>query len=357
MAFASKKKRAVKTFKQRVTEFWEWFPDVARRFSEAAKTGDPKDIVTEVSDFMSHTLPSLSWALGSGDNGKNSFTLTGEGLVPKQMLAEYWHSRAVEIEDWTFFASRQPSSAETLKSIAIGVSDQQQVDVENFMVETTVNEETQEIDITAWHPSLEHVDEDHHYQILFLLLDEALGEFGVQTWLGEIKVEPLSGQGVRRSLLDLPRFIEQVKNYHQWEKFPPLDTYSAYEVSEMASGPRSDTVAGSSCIPDVIFDYIENSGEATEDPLEDSGAEFVYLAIESSVFPEGSEVDARSTIEDQIDIDLTAALSGWVVGGATGSEHSYIDILLLDGAESRRLIEKTMRRLKLSDKCELINFA
>lgn len=356
MAAGSSRKLSRKTFKQRVADFWNWFPEVAKQFEAEAPDGDPKQVVSLVTEFMSKTMPSLSWALGSGAKGDYSFTLTGEGQIAKQMLAEYWRTRAISLPGWSFYASRQPSNYETLKELAIGVSDEEQVDAESFMLETRVNEETQQIDITAWHPALENVHEDHHFQILFLLLDEALGEFGVQTWLGEINVEPISAEGVTRPLLDLPKFIEQVKKYHQWEKFPPLETYSGYEVAESADGPRGDTVAGSSCIPDVIFDYIENGGQTSEDPLEDSGAEFVYLAIDGAVFPEGNEVDSRSDIEDELDEALTSDLSGRVVGGATGVNQSYIDLLIYDGDASRQIIEKTLKRLQLTSQSRLVNF-
>lgn len=356
MKLGSKKKKSASTFKGRVAEFWEWFPGVAKRFEEAAEADDPQGIVSEVGDFMDATLPGLSWALGRGENNDHSFTLTGEGLVPKQLLAAYWHSRAVELPGWTFHASRQPSTPDTLQDLAIGVSDEDQVDAANFLVKTEIDEEAEQIDITAWHPALANVDEEHHFQILFLLLDEALGEFGVQTWLGEIKVEPFTDTVGTRSLLDLPKFIEQASSYHQWEKFPPLETYSTYEVSEQVSGPRGDTVVGSSCIPDVIFDYIENDGQATEDFLEDTGAELVYLSIDGAVFADGNEVDARSNIEDEIDDALEAALSGRTLGGATGSSQSYIDVLILDGDASRKLIEQTLERLQLTSRCRLINF-
>ena len=356
MTFGPKKKKSKGTFKTRVAEFWKWFPDVAKRFETAAESDDPQEIVAEVGEFMESTLPGLSWALGRGENGDHSFTLTGEGLVPKQLLAAYWHSQAVELPGWTFYASRQPSSPETLKDLAIGVSEEEQVDAANFLVKTTIDEEAEQIDITAWHPALANVDEEHHFQILFLLLDEALGEFGVQTWLGEINVEPFTESVGTRSLLDLPKFIEQASSYHQWEKYPPLETYSTYEVSEQVSGPRGDTVVGSSCIPEVIFDYIENDGRATEDMLEDTGAELVYLAIDGSVFADGNEVNARTSIEDELDDALEEAHSGRTLGGATGSSQSYIDLLLLDGDNSRQIIEQTLERLQLTSRCRLINF-
>lgn len=351
-----RKQRRKGTFKARVTEFWEWFPDIARRFEAAAAADDPQEVVSQVGDFMQANLPGLSWALGRGENGEHSFTLTGEGLVPKQLLAEYWQSRAIELPGWTFYASRQPSPPETLKDLAIGVSDEEQVDAANVLIKTSIDEEAELIDITAWHPALAHVDEEHHFQILFLLLDEALGEFGVQTWLGEIKVEPITDSLGTRSLLDLPKFIEQASRYHEWEKYPPLETYSTYEVSEQVSGPRGDTVVGSSVIPDVIFDYIENEGQSSEDPLEDTGAELVYLAIDGAVFTEGNEEEARSNIEDELDEALELAQSGRTLGGATGEMQSYIDLLILDGDSSRQIIEQTLERLQLTSRCRLINF-
>ncbi len=138
----------------------------------------------------------------------------------------------MELPGWIFHASRQPSSYEVLKDISIGVSEQEHIDAANFTIKTSIDEENELIDIIAWHPALENVPKEHHFQILFLLLDEALGEFGVQTWLGEITVEPITDMANTRTLLDLPKFVTSVGDYHNWEKYPPLETYSTYEVPE-----------------------------------------------------------------------------------------------------------------------------
>src|SRR5689334_11828555 len=66
VTFGPKRKRSKGTFKARVTEFWQWFPDVAKRFEIAAETDDPQEVVSEVGDFMEACLPGLSWALGRG---------------------------------------------------------------------------------------------------------------------------------------------------------------------------------------------------------------------------------------------------------------------------------------------------
>ncbi|MCC6509599.1 MAG: hypothetical protein IT423_10855 [Pirellulaceae bacterium] len=349
-------KRLRTTFKTRVEQFWSWFPEVAKRFEAALAADDPQPVVSEVSNYMATNMPGLSWALGRGEGDLHAFTLTGEGMIPKQLLAEYWHSRAIEMPGWVFHASRQPSSYETLKDVAIGVTDQEQVDAANFLIKTSIDEENEVIDLVAWHPSLVNVPEEHHFQILFLLLDEALGEFGVQTWLGELTVEPITDMTNTRNLLELPKFIQQVSNYHEWEKFPPLETYSTYEVPEQVSGPRGDTVVGNSCVPDLVFEYIENEGELSDDPLEDTGAEFVYISLDGAVFVEGDEVDARSNIEDELDTALAENLSGRTIGGATGVQHSYIDLLLFDGARSREIIEQILQRLQWAGKYEVVDF-
>ena len=192
MIFGFGKKRPLPTFKERVAEFWRWYPQVAERFFQEIERGQCQSLTAEVVGYVEKTMPSLGWVFGPGENGGHSFTVTGEGVVAKQLLAEYWRSQAPAIPRWTFYASRQASSADQLKNMAINLNETEKVDTQNFLIKTHVDEESQSIDIVAWHPSLQSVPPDHHYQILFLLLDEALGEFGTEMWLGGIKVEPFS---------------------------------------------------------------------------------------------------------------------------------------------------------------------
>ena len=156
------------TFKQRVTKFWDWYPRVADRLAKAIEEDRGEDLTSQIGDFMQQTLPGLSWVVGRGEDDGHSFTVTGEGYKPKQLLAEYWHGRAVEVPNWTFYDSRQPTPAEDLKGMSIRVGEQEEVDVETFMLKTSVDNEAQVIHLVAWHPALQYVPEEHHFQILFL---------------------------------------------------------------------------------------------------------------------------------------------------------------------------------------------
>lgn len=345
------------TFKDRVTRFWNWYADVADRFYQTIEEGRCPDLADEVGEFMDRTLPHLAWVFGPGEGGGHSFTVSGEGVVPKQLLAEYWQIRAPEIPGWTFHGSRQPTPPEQLKNIAIRLGDEDQVDVETFRLRTSIDEDRKLIDIVAWHPALERVPEDHHTQILFLLLDEALGEFGTEMWLGTIEVEPFPAGDDTRSLADLPEFVRRVNEYYEWGKLPPLQSYSLYEVHEQSGGRRGDTVVGTTCIPNVVFEFLENEGRLPDDPFEDLGAELAYVAIDGSVFPDGEQTAVRGNIEDALSDALQRDLSGRTLGGAFGTEESYIDMILFDGENSRRIVRETLDGLQLTTRARIESFA
>lgn len=346
MVFGFGKKSAQKTFKQRVIEFWKWYPQVADRFFQTIERGQCGTLADEVSKFMDATLPRMAWVFGPGEGGGHSFTVSGEGVVAKQLLAEYWLSRAVPIPNWTFYGSRQAADIENLKGMTIRLGERESVDSDSFLIRTDVIADEEKINIVAWHPALKLVPENDHYQILFLLLDEALGEFGTEMWLGEITIEPFEAEAGVISLTELPAKIQQINHYYQWKKLPPLRAYSVYKLNEQSQAPRGDTLVGSTCIPRLLMHFL-NHGRIEDNPLEGTGAEFAYLAIDGSVFPEGKQSEMRGNIEDALDDALVAAASGRTIGGAYGFKNSYIDLILFDGDESRKIVNKVLDGLQL----------
>ena len=353
--FGKKKKRP--TFKQGVDEFWSWYPQVAERFFETIERGECEQLTDETVDFMHKHLPHMSWVFGPGENGGHSFTVSGEGVIPKQLLAAYWLKCAKELPGWTFYSSRQASSTESLQNMAIAVGEQESVDSDSFLIKTDVDDENELIHMVAWHPALEKVPPEHHFQILFLLLDEALGEFGTQTWIGEIQIEPFAQDESTRTLTELSAYIEQVNRYHEWQKLPPPESFTLYRFTEQRDGPRGDTVVGTSIIPNTVSRFVHLQGKLPDDPLEGTGAELAYLSIDGSIFPEGKQSDVRGNIEDAIDEALQAEHSGSVVGGAFGTEMSYIDLLLVDGENSRDIVKKVIEGLQLTSRSSFHPFA
>lgn len=338
------------SFKEGVEAFWSWFPTVAERFFETIERGACGELTDETVDFMSRHLPGMAWAFGPGENDGHSFTVSGEGFLPKQLLAEAWQSSRVEVDGWTFYASRQPSPEEQLGDLAITIGEDERIDMDSLLVQTNVDEENEKIDLTAWHSAYEHLPEADQYQILFLLLDETLGEFGTQTWIGGIEVNPLTeDQPHTRSLAQLPKYIQSVSAYHEWEKLPPTETYSLYEMPGDLDGPRGDTAVGNTCIMDVIGAYVGGKGQLDEDPLAETRAALAYIQIDGRHFPDGQQADVRGNIEDVINEALESHGSGRVLGGAFGLQSSYVDLLLLDGENSLGIVREQLHQLQIAD--------
>ena len=352
------KKKPKQTFRQRVDEFWDWFPTVAPGYHQQLLGKRGNEVVADVERKLDKLLPGICWGFGveNVDQGNVSFNLTGEGHIAKQLLAEHWLSELVEMPGWTFFGSRQPSSPEKLKGMNIKVRDEQSIEADTFLLRTTVDEKNEKVDIAVWHSAFEQLGEEHHLPILFIFLDEALGEFGTQKWLGDIRIDETVAGGETRSLAELPKFIDSIQRYHEWEKLSPLDSYTGYEVSEQSSGRRGDTLVGTTCIPDIVSEFLNHNGRLTEDPLPGLGAEFVYVAIDGAVFPDGQQVDVRTNIEDTINDALRPESSGRSLGGAFGDNESYIEFLLFDGENSRTILLNTLAELQLGGRSRIESF-
>ena len=343
------------TFREGVMEFWKWFPTVAKQYAELLDSQQSEEVVAAVTEKVGDLMPGMCWVFGREDSG-HSFTLTGEGQLAKQLLAEFWLTRAVDVPGWQFFGSKQPTPVEQADSFAIRVGPDADVDCSGFVVRTDVDEDAERIHIKAWHPTYADLPEEHHMQILFIFLDELLGEFGTQTWIGGIEIEPVESGEHTRPLSELPAFIESVSKYHQWEKLSPLESYTGYEAPDQYDFPRGDTLFGTTCIQNILFDLLNQEGKLSEDPLDGAGAEFIYVAIDRSVFPDGQEVDVRSNIEDTIDEALQQAGSGRSLGGAFGVERCYVDFLLFDGENSRQIVQEQLQQLQLTSRSSVHGF-
>lgn len=330
------------TLKERVAWFWEWFSASAGRFHETIGDHRCVEIQPETSQAVDRWLPHMAWVYGPGENrSAYALTLSGEGNVPKQFVAEYWLSQAPKLEGWTFHASRQPSASFENISLCLE-KDHETFRPAEFWVCPYVDEEAEKIDITVWHPSIRRVAEKARLMALFLMLDELLGEHGTQNWIGEIKFgEDHLGKSV--PIAELREVIVDLQN-QGWRKYPPTDTYAAYHLKDQRSrGPRSDTIAGSSRCFQLLGDYFNADGPCAH-PLADLGVDLVFVSIPMDHFKQGNEVNGRSAIEDDVIAALQAEAPGISLGGATGRQNCYIDLALYDGERSLKIVKKVLRK-------------
>lgn len=328
------------TFNERVRTFWSWFTEVAPRFYATIEAGNCPDLAAEVSARTDELLPGFGWCFGPGPEqvGGHSFTLSGEGMLGRQLLALQWHALAPEIEGWTFFPFRQPGP------IAGHVIefDGERFDPAAIWITAHLDEEDENVDIVAWHPAWKGRERNECLRVLFLFLDEALGEYGTEWWIGEIEIADTQ-LAHAFPLEELSQFVAEATQKCGWEKHPPGESYSLASFPEdPGSYPRGDVRTQTTAMWPIIRDFHEAGGELP-DPLEGTGADFIYVSIDIAHFPAGEQIETRSGLEEALDQALQSAASGRCLGGALGLERGYIDLLVYDGPRSLELVRQTLQ--------------
>ena len=175
------------------------------------------------------------------------------------------------------------------------------------------------------------------YQLLYILLDQAIGELAEMKFLGEIKFldEPLDRPSIAiQDLMDdltsnLPMTKEQLLDADRY-----IDLYSAYRINPDPSsndGTRGDIISGSTCFLSLMNGYYSDKSYAM-DSLEEDGIVGGYLfypvdTIESD--SRGTQIlDLRDKITDELEKSLPDSFM--FVGGATGVNFGYIDFIAWD---------------------------
>ena len=103
------------TFRERVHEFWDWFPTQADQLASAVKSDNPQENLESFFDQVREKIGGLAWAFGPGSTEDTlSFTVTGEGEKSRQLLAQFWADQAVPVPGWDFHCAREATPVEHL---------------------------------------------------------------------------------------------------------------------------------------------------------------------------------------------------------------------------------------------------
>jgi hypothetical protein len=245
-----------------------------------------------------------------------------------------WLALAPRLAGWTFYAAREPGSIKGIK-MEIG---NLKFDPAEFWVSVVADSEKEKADIVVWHPLFDSMEQGKRWTVLFLFLDEVLGEYGTEQWIGEIKLEPTR---LRDSmpLEELGEAIHRIRVASGWKRLPPGEQLVGYQCREQHDRfLRGDVVTGTTTHPRLLNEYVEANGEM-EDALDGTGADYVFVAFDTQTLPADDAMSVRAKIEDSLDQALKKSTCGRLLGGASGRVNSYIDLLIFDGEESNRIVQ------------------
>lgn len=169
-----------------IGEFWNWWSSAGAVFAAAfdLRTAPTEAMVDDLNAHVEKIAEGLAWEFGPGATARHGLSLTSLGDPELRLLAEAWRMQAPPADGiWDFFTARQAHPGELTLTLNIGGVD---IDYARLVVGMTPDEARERIDVELWHPLFAEIDEALQRQVAFLALDAAIGEDGVERWLGAI---------------------------------------------------------------------------------------------------------------------------------------------------------------------------
>lgn len=180
--------------------FWRRWGELRGEVRRAIESGDFGDLPNRISGAVEHIADGLTWELGPGDQAQHAFCISSNGDPDKRAAIESCLRRGPGVDaEWEYHPARQPVPVEAVDgfSLRFGESDLTFGDVR---VAWSPDEDRERLDVTVHHPVFAAMPDEARQQAGFVILDNVLGEDGVERWIGGIDWvnEPLEdGKGLR----------------------------------------------------------------------------------------------------------------------------------------------------------------
>ncbi|HEY8090360.1 MAG TPA: DUF695 domain-containing protein [Polyangiaceae bacterium] len=169
-----------------IDAFWKWWQKSGAAFARGFDDGSgPKPALTAaMSKHVAAIHESLDWEFGKGVRSRHHLCLSGKGDPVLRVITERWVKRGPGADaTWEFYPARQPSPGAGHRLEIAGHT----VDLDAFTFSVTEDESRETLDIVAHHPVFKRIrDAKLRTQVLYLTLDDLLGEDGAERWLGAV---------------------------------------------------------------------------------------------------------------------------------------------------------------------------
>jgi len=191
----------------RLARFWAWWmahrEDIAAAISDGTSTRWTDAIATRVASVHGR----LDWEMSRGQGARHALCLSGMGDPDLRAVAKRWLASAPPADElWEYHDTRIAVPDPCSVVLAFGDT---RLPFRDLRVGIEFDEARECLHLDLWHPGFGALPEPTRKQIAWLMLDNALGEDGVERWLGVIRLtegEPVGAVG----LLELRERAEEL---------------------------------------------------------------------------------------------------------------------------------------------------
>lgn len=197
-------------------QFWKWFQSNEVMLFSFEKNQD--EVFGKLSDQMRKLHKSLTFEFGPVSDGKREFVISADGIKEAFPIVERLHATAPKLNRWVFikFRPRRVPFDLEFKGVKVSASD----------VFCTIESDRGKIGITVFLKGYKTEHQSVYPGITFLMLDQALGEFDVETKVGFIETKSFEEPSAleKKPLADLPKAFDAFWNQQLEESQPKTPT-------------------------------------------------------------------------------------------------------------------------------------
>jgi hypothetical protein len=303
-----------------IAQFWSWWAGYRGDVVKAVEENRTDDVLRMLQEPVTAIDARLNWEVTGGRSKRFALVVSSAGEPELRAVAERWLLAAPDDPEVEFLSTRR-RDPEFLES---GV---QKVDDYDFAMSELVagvraDMSAGKVHVVVHHPLFTLIDQDHRLHVAFLGLDAALGEEGVQRWIGSIEVSvdvPLDAI----HLAALNDVVEQLRS-------PGGGEWAAME----GRGPRGP-----------VFAIVRRAASRHTHPLVDT-----HVAVVLGYDTAGNGMPADPSISNEVE-ELEAVVMaafggdgphavhvGHITGGGQVVAHFYVDSLEVDPEKVRPLL-------------------
>lgn len=165
--------------KTKEEKFWDWFCKNSQLIYNFET--DQEKIFDKIQEQLHKVNPDLTFEISSIKNGKREFVISADGLLDAFPAVELLYSKKPKLEEWEFIKFRPRRKIEN--SIRIENKELYPNDIKFMFIN---DDDSSKVGIVLFCKGYNEDEYEIYSQIAFLYLDESLGEFDTETYIGTI---------------------------------------------------------------------------------------------------------------------------------------------------------------------------
>ena len=332
------------SFRNRVAKFWSSFSEEESQIREMMNNKvEGETLLNFVDSILQIAFHKIYFEMGINNEGKYELILTPEGDRSRLMQLHYWLQHAPQElwKKWNFYSSK-PAHAKTgstlvMYDIEIGEND--------IAIYPKIDNERPKVNLEIYSSKLMALDEDQRYSMLFIYLDQFIGELYTMEYIGSIVFVNENSKKPAVKITELKSFINKTIEENSWPEFDnPTEIYTGYRIEPKENSDwtlREDIFSGYTSCSSILNDFYGKKTARFNEAKQD-GVVFGFTFFENINVPREDIINFRGEIEDKIVEETVPYGIANSIGGATGFHFSYIDFIIYDYAAFINIVKRIL---------------